>query len=134
MEFKFVEKVAIKDFSDKEWVAFNQEQGYKYDKKKYWLAAYVDKSIVGYAAFRIVGGVGYLREILVSKSQRGKRVGSKLMDMYMEYCEEKECHKLALRTSPKVMKDAYLLYQKKGFVVEAKLKDDRFHFDDVIYV
>lgn len=132
MEFKFVEADSIKQFSDKEWHAFHKEQGYQYDRKKYCLAAFVDEELAGYARFNITGGVGYLKDLLVSKIHRGKKIGSKLMNMYIQHCKEKGCHKLALRTSPKVMKDAYLLYQKKGFVVEAELKNDEFHFDDVM--
>lgn len=132
MEFKFIEKEDIEEFRKSEWDKFNQEKGYVWDETELWLAAFSGKEILGYAYFSIAGGVGKLIGLIVKKEARGTGVGSKLMDMYEEYCVEKGCHKLTLRTTPEVMESAFLLYKKKGFEIEAELKNDRFNFDDVI--
>ena len=132
IKYRFVEKEQVKDFSIKEWTKFTKERDYKWDEKIHYLAAFSGKDILGYAKFIINGGMGELKEIIVRKDLRGERIGSKLMDMYEEFCSEKGCHLLVIRTAPKIMGEGFDLYKKRGYKIEAELKNEKFNFDWVV--
>ena len=134
IEYKFVKEEDIKEFKDKEWERFNKENNYEYKPKVFSLAAYLDDEIAGVAYFDIVGGVGHLKELIVKKEARGKKIGLELMKLYEEKCISEGCHKLLLQTTPLIMEEAVSLYKKNGFEVVSELKDHEFHFDNVLMV
>ncbi len=134
INYRFVDEKLIKEFSKNEWTEFTKENGYIWDEKVYYLAAFSGKEVMGYAKFLMNGGVGELTELIVKKDMRGKKIGSELIDMYEQYCCEKGCHMLSLKTVPKVMDKGFQLYKKKGFEIEAELKNEKFNFDWVVMV
>lgn len=131
IEYKFVKEEEIKEFKEKEWKIFNKENNYEYNEKMQSIAAYHNGKHIGFALFRVVGGAGYLKELIVRKDMRKNKIGSKLMDLYEDFCIEKGCHMLHLKTTPSIMNPAFELYKRKGFEVKGEIKDAEFHFDHV---
>ena len=124
MEIKRIRKSEVKQFKD-EWRLADKELGFDWNKKEYVFGVLDGKDIVGYIHISINGGVGYLKDIIIKKSFRGKGMGIGLMEFFEGFCREKGCHKLTLSTSER-HKAALKLYKKAGFKVESKMKNDRY--------
>jgi len=124
---KTIKKV-VDRFVNKEWGRFNKEKGYLWKEKKYSFAVFENNKVIGYIEFKINGGAGYLSQLLVLKESRKKGAGKILMDKFEEFLKKYKCHKAYLETSEK-HKEALKFYKKLGYKVEAKLKDNKFHFD-----
>jgi ribosomal protein S18 acetylase RimI-like enzyme len=110
----------------KEWIKYGKEAGYSWNDKYYFLAAYDNNKIVGFASIKIVGGVGYLEEIIVSKNYRRKEVGLMLLKKVEKIAKNKKCHLVYLSTGERY-KTAVPFYIKNGYKKVAVLKNNKFH-------
>lgn len=97
--------------------------GIRWTPKSFCFGVYENGSLVGYTLFRINGGVGHLKEIIVRRKLRKKGVGRLLASHFIGFCRKKGCHKLTLRTS-EAHKEALPFYRKLGFRREAVHKRD----------
>ncbi len=79
---------------------------------------------------KIVGTVGikkeddriaFLRRIFVSPDYRGKKIGSKLIERALQFCEEVGYEEFVFRTTSRMTK-AIDLCKKNGFVQRAKIQ------------
>lgn len=123
---RLVEKSEIADYSGKTWTAFNKSKKYVWDKTKHFMAAYDGKEVVAMSEFEIVGGVGELKKLIVSESHLRQGIASMLIMRFLDFCKEKRCHKVCLRTSPDIHEKAVKAYEKHGFKKEASLKNHLF--------
>jgi GNAT superfamily N-acetyltransferase len=106
------------------WRPYDERAGVHWDGSEHHLAARRDGALVGAAYFGIAGGVGELRQILVTAEQAGSGVGSRLLAAVEARCRELGCHKLRLETAEY---QARGFYEQHGFTVDHTLDDDRFH-------
>ncbi len=120
-------KIADK-FKKNEWKKFNKEKNYSWDHKEYSLIAIDNKKVVGFIKFNITGGVAYLEQLIVAKSDRQKGVGQKLLKKFEEIAKNKGCHAAYLDTSEK-HNEALNFYMKNNYKISSKLKNYKFHFD-----
>ena len=125
MEIKKIKKAKIKEFKD-EWKQSNREIGFDWKKKEYFFGVFDGDDIAGYVYITINGGVGYLKDIIVKKVFRRKGLGKTLLDFFEEFCKNKGCHKLTIKTSEK-HGPALKLYEKAGYKIEGEMKNDRFN-------
>ena len=109
----------------KEWIKYGKEAEYSWNDKYYFLAAYNNK-LVGFASIKIVGGVGYLDEVIVSKNYRRKGIGLILLKKIEKIAKDKKCHLVYLSTSERY-KTAVPFYIKAGYKKAAVLKNNKFH-------
>jgi ribosomal protein S18 acetylase RimI-like enzyme len=119
-------KKSIETFRKVEWKKFNIKRNYKWDRKEYHYIA-EDKKILGSISFEITGGVGYISEIIVAESSRGKGIGDLLMKKFEEIAKKNKCHLLYLETSERNA-EALKLYKKQGYNIKIKLNNNKFHF------
>lgn len=68
------------------------------------------KEIIGFICFRIVGEESELLNIGVHPKERGKGIGKRLMNFYIDYCKEKGVKNLFLEVSVNNLL-AFHLYQ-----------------------
>lgn len=106
------------------WRPYDERVGVHWDGTDHHLAAWIGGALVGAASFGVAGGVGELRQILVSAEQAGSGVGSRLLTAVEARCRALGCHKLRLETAEY---QARGFYEKHGFTVDHTLDDDRFH-------
>ncbi len=117
----------ISKFVNKEWNKFNKERDYKYNEKKFELVALNKGVILGYASFKINGGVSYLSQLIVSKDMRSKGIGEKLINKFENISKKHKCHLIYLETSER-HKEAIKFYKKHGYKIIARFPDNKFHF------
>jgi ribosomal protein S18 acetylase RimI-like enzyme len=100
------------------------------DKNNYLLLAEMDNKIIGYIFGSVCESVcskkGYIEDIFVKKSERGKEVASQLIKEFIKILKEKKMGKISLSVNIK-NKVALSLYKKRGFKIikyemEKKLK------------
>jgi len=111
-------------FFARDWPAWDERAGVRWDGSEHHLAARLGGVLVGAAYFSVAGGVGELRQILVSTGHAEAGVGSRLLRAYEDRCRALGCHKLRLETGEY---QARGFYEKHGFGVDHVLADDRFH-------
>lgn len=126
------DKKEIKEFRTAAWKRFNDEKGYSIKETEHFLSAEKDEIIVGFSQYYLNGGVGYLDQLIVAREERGKGIGKSLLSRFEEICKKKGCHKLKLETCPAFHPNAYNMYKKRGYKIEAKLKNDRLKKEWVI--
>lgn len=77
----------------------------------------------------VVGTVGvkredertaFIRRIFVDPAERGKKIGSQLMDRAIDFCREVGYQEIVFKTTSR-MQDALRLCMHKGFVEKAKI-------------
>lgn len=81
---------------------------------------------LGVARGVIIGGLGELKQLLVTKAEARLGVGSRLLREFERRCRARGCHKLRLETADY---QARPFYERHGFVVEGTLTNDRFGRD-----
>lgn len=121
-------------FVDRHWPLANEQQfGWadqgRWRKHHFTLWAEEAGEVIGVALSWRMGGVGYLRQLLVSREQRNRGVGRQLVEAFERECAG--CHKLALKTykdSPSAR-----FYLGLGYRVEAVLAND-VHGIDWVYM
>jgi GNAT superfamily N-acetyltransferase len=131
MEIKQVKKNDVKGFQRREWKKFDRELGFEWKDEEVVLAAFQGSEVIGTANIKFLGNVAYLERLMVAKTQRGKGIGSALMEKYEKLACKKGCHKLRVKTA-EWMGQNVSFYKKHGFKVEAKLKKDYHNKDWVI--
>lgn len=128
-----IEKVRKKNkkssdkFAKIEWKKFNKERGYAFREKEYSFIAKEGKKVMGFISFKILGGVAYLSQIIVSKTTRGKGIGKRLIKKFESIARNKKCHLAYLETSER-HKEALKFYKKNNYKTIITLKNNKFHF------
>ncbi len=129
-----LEHRGCQQFLDRHWPNANQRQfGWtdqqRWQKEHFTLWVEEKGEIVGVALCWTLGGVGYLRQLLVAWEHRQSGVGSKLVGAFEQKCSH--CHKLALKT----YKDSFSqrFYAGLGYQVEAVVAND-IHGIDWVYM
>ncbi len=110
----------------REWLKFNKEKGYRYSVKKETLVAFEGKKPIGYADYSFTGGVCHLKDLLVSRSARGRGIGKTILEGVEKRALELDCHKIELSTSERHGNLGF--YGKMGFEKVGELPDGKFHF------
>lgn len=128
LEIKGKKKNKLLEWKLKEWIRYGKDAEYSWKEKTYFLAAYDKNKIVGFAKFKIVGGVGYLSELIASKLYRRKNVGLLLLKKFEKMAKNKRCHMVYLSTSERY-KTAVPFYKKNNYKIVTTLKDNKFHDD-----
>lgn len=126
------EKKLMERYVKKEWSQFNKERGYRHEEKKFQIAAYEGKRIVGYASFKITGGVAHLSEIIVSKQMRHQSIGQSLLSEFEKVAKREGAHMLSLETSDR-HREAVKFYKKNNYQIRATIPHFKFDFTWFIF-
>ncbi len=116
----------IEEFRSREWRRYDEEVGIRWKSRHYHLAAEMEEELIGIAHFHIIGGVGHLDQLLVSKDYQSQGIGSRLLEEFERRCRAEGCHKLTLETAEY---QARGFYEKHGFRVSCTMRDNKFHHD-----
>ncbi|MFQ6090924.1 MAG: GNAT family N-acetyltransferase [Candidatus Bipolaricaulia bacterium] len=119
-----VEREETEEFRSREWRRYDEEVGVTWDSRHHYLAAELEGLVVGIAHFHIVGGVGHLDQLLVSKDYRSRGIGAQLLNEFERRCRAAGCHKLTLETAEY---QAPEFYKKHGFKIACTMRDNKFH-------
>lgn len=117
-------QAAADAFMATEWPPHDEPRGLRWTSSDVVLKCQLDDRVVGAARGVAAGGVGELKQLLVTKDQIHAGIGSKLLAEFEARCRALGCHKLRLETADY---QARPFYERHGFVVGATLTDDRFH-------
>jgi 2'-5' RNA ligase/GNAT superfamily N-acetyltransferase len=106
----------VSAFEEREWDAYRVDTlgPDARDEDPFTIVARREGEIVGVAGGWTVGGVAYLRELIVASQLRGQGVGSKLLASFESLAAERDCRRLALRTYRN--QPAYEFYRRHGWV------------------
>ncbi|MFH0961234.1 MAG: GNAT family N-acetyltransferase [archaeon] len=109
-----------------QWRKINRKHNYSWNERKYSLSAKDSAGkILGCANFKINGGVGYLKDLIVSEDSRKKGVGTLILGKFEAVCRKKNCHKLQLKTADFMARP---FYERNGFVCMHTFENDCFKF------
>lgn len=92
------------------------------NKMAIYIVAKKDNEIIGYGGMWHVINEGYITNVSVKKEYRGKGVGTKIIDAFIDIAKEKEMIGITLevRVSNDIAKN---LYKKNGFIMEGIRKE-----------
>jgi len=132
MNIKITSKTSkkLKEFNKREWPEANIEHfGHNKDwnTKHYILEAYEGKNIIGTLGMKVEAGVAYIGTMLVSKDQRRKGIGKKLMEKAKHIAKKDKAHKIYLQTG--VDWQSVHFYEKLGYKITGKLLNHYFNQD-----
>lgn len=121
-----VTRGAAQDFFEVAWREFNQEL---FGEPFLWLltgefhlgAAESAGELLGAARYTIAEGVGYLRELVVRKTDRGRGIGRQLLDAFEADCRRRRCHKLFLDVAAANV-GAQRFYRRNGWEQEGVMR------------
>lgn len=106
-----------------EWPPHDAALGIRWTSNDVVLKCQIDERVVGAARGVVAGGVGELKQLLVTKDRVHAGIGSKLLAEFEARCRSLGCHKVRLETADY---QARPFYERHGFVVAATLTNDRF--------
>jgi GNAT superfamily N-acetyltransferase len=110
-------------FVTTEWPPHDLHLGIRWDVRPVVLVAKANEKPVGVARGLAVGGVGELKHLVVTRERIRAGIGSRLLSEFENRCRSLGCHKVRLETADY---QARPFYEKHGYMVAAKLNDDRF--------
>lgn len=92
------------------------------NKMAIYIVAKKDNEIIGYGGMWHVINEGHITNVSVKKEYRGKGVGTKIIDAFIDIAKEKEMIGITLevRVSNDIAKN---LYKKNGFIMEGIRKE-----------
>ena len=92
------------------------------NKMAIYIVAKKDNEIIGYGGMWHVINEGHITNVAVKKEYRGKGVGTKIIDAFIDIAREKEMIGITLevRVSNDIAKN---LYKKNGFIMEGIRKE-----------
>ncbi len=92
------------------------------NKMAIYIVAKKDNEIIGYGGMWHVINEGHITNVAVKKEYRGKGVGTKIIDAFIDIAKEKEMIGITLevRVSNDIAKN---LYKKNGFIMEGIRKE-----------
>ena len=125
LEVHDVRREEIEEFRSREWRRYDEEIGITFDSRHHYLAAELERQLVGIAHFHIVGGIGHLDQLLVAKDYRDQGIGSRLLSEFERRCRAAGCHRLTLETAEY---QARGFYEKHGFKIACIMRDNKFHY------
>jgi GNAT superfamily N-acetyltransferase len=94
--------------------------------RQVYLCAVLDQQVVGFGSLTIKSNlwneafVGYVDEMVVDKAQRGRGVGTQILDHLISWARERGCNRIEL-DSAFHRKDAHAFYERRGFQSRAYL-------------
>lgn len=123
----------IDAFNKKKWPLANEEHYGKelnWKRKNFFLTVY-DKNrlVLGTLSFKIEAGVAYIGTLLVAQKERGKGIGTKLVQKAENIAVKQKAHKIYLQTG-KTWTSADF-YRKLGYVSTGELPN---HYDHQTFV
>lgn len=103
---------------DREWGRRSFDRAVDADNSVTFLAE-TDGLLVGRLGVTLAGGCADLG-MMVRDGHRGQGIGSALMDACLDWCRDKDTHKVTLTVFPHNDR-AIALYKKYGFIAEGRL-------------
>ena len=104
-----------------------KEENFLYDLPKKWLlsfAVYDQNDLTGFCiASNKIPNVYYIHLIFISGKSRGQSLGTTMLEQAKKTAMEHHLDRIELRC-PESNTGALAFYQKKGFVITQKLKDE----------
>jgi glucosamine-phosphate N-acetyltransferase len=95
-------------------------------ERQVYLCAVLDQQVIGFGSLAIKSNlwseafVGYVDEMIVDEAQRGRGVGSQILDYLTSWARERGCNRIEL-DSAFHRKDAHAFYEHRGFQSRAYL-------------
>ena len=94
--------------------------------RQVYLCAVLDQQVVGFGSLTIKSNlwseafVGYVDEMVVDEAQRGRGVGTQILDRLISWARERGCNRIEL-DSAFHRKSAHAFYERRGFQSRAYL-------------
>ncbi len=129
-ETKLIPVSMAVEFNKVHWLPHNRRQGIDWKQLDFALGAYEGTEQVGAAVYKVVGGLGFLEQIVVADGKTGRGIGSSLMQAFEAHAAELGCHVLQLETAET---QAPAFYERHGYERIATLPDGRFHLEWYVY-
>jgi len=118
----YFEKTAYSKENFKYWLSYNM--------KTIYVALNELSQIVGFAVVDApYGGVSLCRWLGVQKEYQRKKIGSTLIETWIELAKKQKCHKVELAAQP----EAKIFYEKVGLTLEGKRNVSYFGIDQYVF-
>ncbi len=127
-------KKSTSDFGKREWHKVdNAHFGRRVDwsEQKFRFKATENGKLVGLISGKHEEGVIYVAQIITAQDERGKGIGTLLINKAEEFGKRLGAHKMWLITGREWSENEF--YKKLGFTIEATLPNHHLHRDFVIY-
>lgn len=124
----------LNKYHKKEWEEADKEhygQKVSWRAKMYYLKAVEEGNLVGSLRMRIKAGVAHIEKLIVSKTNRRRGIGKKLMQQAEEIAKKNSTHKIDLITGKGW--EAEDFYKSLGYQISAKLPKHSFKIDFVAF-
>jgi ribosomal protein S18 acetylase RimI-like enzyme len=118
------------DFNTVHWPPHNRRQGIDWKQTDHALGAFDGVECVGVTIYKVVGGMAYLEQIVVSESLTGRGIGSELLRAFETHAAELGCHVVQLETAET---QAPGFYERHGYTRIGTYPNGRFHLDWHLY-
>lgn len=118
----------VEKFRNSEWEIFHSERNSSWNKKTISFVALDGKTIIGFLKIKVGAGVAKLKELIVKKEYRRKKIGARLIEKFEEIAKKEKCHVIYLQTSEK-HKEALRFYKKRDYKKITTLKKYEGGFD-----
>jgi len=128
------QKADIKDFLEREWIEADKMyygKALDWHEEDYAFKAVENGEIVGTICGKIEQGILHISDLIVAQSERGKGVGSMLMEFIEDYAKTKNAHKSHLLTGKGWPTEEF--YLKHGYKQIAILPNHYEHQDFIIF-
>lgn len=127
-------KKSTVEWSKKEWHKLDYTHYGKpveWNGKNFRFKAVEKGKIVGLIEGKHESGVIFIDTIITKESERGRGIGTKLIDSAEEFGRKIDAHRIWLITGKSWSENIF--YKKLGFKIFGQLPDWHFHRDFVIY-
>ena len=125
-------KREVSAFNKKEWKKFYDNLGLEENFSEFFYRICSGEENIGGIKGWIYADVAVLDELIIKSEYRDRKIGHQVMEFFEKLARENKCRKMCIKTCPELMQNAFHLYMKHGFKVEAELKKDYFNKDWVI--
>lgn len=120
-------------------VDYFEKNAYSKENFKYWLTYYLKTiyialneldNIIGFAVIDApYGGVSLCRWLGVQKEYQRKKIGSSLIETWLDLAKQQKCHKVEVAAQP----EAKVFYEKVGLNLEGKRTLSYFGIDQYVF-
>ena len=117
-------------FNETHWPSHNQRQGIDWRQTSYAVGVFDDKTCVGVAYYKVVGGMGHLEQIVVADGRTREGLGTRLLKAFEAHVAELGCHVIQLETAET---QAPGFYERHGYERIGTYVNGRFHLDWHLY-
>ncbi|MEM7434297.1 MAG: GNAT family N-acetyltransferase [Myxococcota bacterium] len=117
-------------FNQAHWPSHNRRQGIDWQQTRHALGVFEGETCMGVAYFSVVGGMGFLEQIVVADGHTKQGYGSAMLEAFEARVAELGCHVVQLETAET---QAPGFYERHGYTRIGTYPNGRFHLDWHLY-